>query len=51
MKKNLFWIISWVISALILFPCLVLSILDGFKVDYHHEFHIWWYSKVLINFK
>jgi hypothetical protein len=43
----IFWIISWLISAFILIPCLFLSILNGFKVDYHHKFHIWWYDEFL----
>jgi hypothetical protein len=47
MKAIIFWIISWIISALILFPCLFLSLLSGFKVDYHHEFHMWWWNKYL----
>ena len=41
----LFWTISWIISSLILFPCLFLSGLGGFKKDYHFEFHKWWYEK------
>lgn len=45
-KSILFWIVSWIISALILFPCLFLNLLSGFKIDYHHKFH-WWYDEVL----
>ena len=46
-KSILFWIVSWIISALILFPCLFLNLLSGFKIDYHHKFHLWWYDEVL----
>lgn len=46
-KSILIWIVSWIISALILCPCLFLSLLSGFKIDYHHKFHLWWYDEVL----
>lgn len=43
----LIWIISWIISSLILYPCLFLSLLSGFKIDYHYKFHLWWGNEVL----
>jgi len=50
-KTIIVWIASWIISALILFPCVFpcvfLSILSGFKIDYHHKFHLWWGIEVL----
>ena len=48
MKAQLFWLISWLISGLILVPCLILTVLSGFKIDYHFKFHKWWYIKFLI---
>ncbi len=47
MRKIIVWIVSWIISSLILYTCLFLSVLSGFKVDYHHKFHLWWYDEVL----
>jgi hypothetical protein len=47
MKTVLFWIVSWLISSLIVLPCGFLSILSGFKINYHHKFHLWWYKEVL----
>jgi len=44
--KTSFCIISWLISALILIPCLILSMLSKFTLDYHYQFHLWW-SKFL----
>ena len=45
------WIFSWCISALILYPCLILSaityVFKRKKVDYHYQFHLWWGDKVL----
>ncbi len=49
--KIIFWAISWVISALILIPCMILSVLSGFKSDYHHKFHLWWYDEFLSKLK
>ena len=46
-KSILIWIVSWIISALILYPCLFLSLLSWFKIDYHHKFHLWWGNEVL----
>ena len=40
-------VVSLLISALILYPCLFLSVLSGFKVDYHYKFHLWWGKEVL----
>jgi len=51
MKKTIFWIVSWIISALILIPCEFLSLINGFKTDYHYEFHLWWYEKYLNKLK
>jgi hypothetical protein len=48
-KKILLHFISWIISALILFPCLLIDTLAGFKIDSHHEFHKFWYDLVLDN--
>ena len=45
--KLLIWIISWIISALLLFPCVILSVLSGFKFDYHLRFQYWWFDKIL----
>lgn len=47
MKIILVWIISFIISANILIPCIFLTILSGFKIDYHHKFHLWWYGEIL----
>lgn len=47
MKTNLIIIISWIISAILLFPCLFLSMLSMFTIDYHYMFHIWWANNVL----
>jgi len=47
MIKILTWIISWIISALLVIPCMILSLISGFKIDYHHQFHLWWYKKFL----
>ena len=47
MKKILVWTISWIISALILVPCVFLSLIYGFKRDFHFEFHKWWGKEVL----
>jgi hypothetical protein len=41
------FIISWFISALILWPCLFLNLLSGFKIDYHFRFHQWWGEEFL----
>jgi hypothetical protein len=38
---------SLLISAFILYPCLFLSLIGGFKVDYHHRFHLWWGKEFL----
>ena len=46
-KSILIMLVSWIISALILYPCLFLSLLSGFKIDYHYKFHLWWGSEVL----
>lgn len=51
MKAFIFWLTSFLISALILYPCLFLSLLSGFKVDYHYKFHLWWYDEVLSQFE
>lgn len=47
MRTILFWAISWIISALLLIPCFMLSFIDGFKVDYHNKFHVFWDKEVL----
>jgi len=47
MKKFLIILISWTISGLILIPCLLLSLIDSLKRDYHYEFHTWWFKTVL----
>jgi len=41
------WSISWLISAILLIPCLFISLFVGFKRDFHFEFHLWWTKKVL----
>ncbi|MCK9415768.1 hypothetical protein M0Q97_03805 [Candidatus Dojkabacteria bacterium] len=45
--KTLIWLISWLISGILLYPCAILSILSGFKIDYHFKFHLWWYDIIL----
>jgi len=51
MKLTLIWCTSWLISATILFPCLFLSLLSEFKIDYHRKFQLWWYNEFLKNLK
>ncbi len=38
--------IGWLLSALLLTPCMILYLLSG--VDLHHRFHIWYYEHVII---
>ena len=40
MKSAIFWIVSWVISALIFIPCIFLWLITG--INFHHNFHVWW---------
>jgi len=46
-KKISLQLPGWILSAAILPPSLLLTILTGFKVDYHYRFHIWYGVKVL----
>jgi len=41
------WCGSWLLSAILLIPCLFLSLCYGFHRDFHFEFHLWWNKKVL----
>ena len=47
MKAFLIWSISWVISALIIIPCFLITLITWFEKDYHHEFQLWWYQLIL----
>jgi hypothetical protein len=51
LKLILIVIISFIISALIFFPCMLLSLISRFKIDYHHKFHLWWYEEVLSKYE
>jgi len=44
-RTILLWFFGWLISGLILLPCLLLNLLNGFKIDYHYNFQLWWHKK------
>lgn len=47
----LIWLISWIISGILLYPCIFLSILSGFKNDYHFKFQKYWYKHIIQQFE
>jgi hypothetical protein len=46
--KNVIWVASWGVSALLFIPCLFLTTING--IDYHYRFREWWWKNVLSKF-
>jgi len=41
------YMISFLISALVVLPCEIMSAVTSYEKDYHYKFHMWWFDKVL----
>ncbi len=53
-REIILYAVGLLLSAVLLVPCLIMSLADGFSVDYHLRFIKWWQSEIIdrpINFK
>ena len=53
-RENILYAVGLLFSAVLLVPCFIISLADGFSVDYHLRFVKWWQSEIIdrpINFK